>query len=180
MKTLLLGLLALGLLVGAKEATAAPISYDFTVNGGLSGPLAGVTSSGFFTFDDSIIPVGGGTVLQGGLFTDLAFSWNGIAYDESTANTGILTFDASGALVPLFYFGNNCVGAVCSISHLTNQWALQMNDEGGYFTYGLPDVFGLQFGPATYSPRAAVAPEPGTLLLFGLGGLAFARRRRRS
>jgi hypothetical protein len=119
-------------------------------------------------------------VLQGGLFTDLAFSWNGIAYDESTANTGLLTFDASGALIPLFYFGNTCVGAVCSISHLTNQWALQMNDGAGFFTYGLPDVFGLQTGAATYSPRAAAAPEPGTLLLFALGGLTFARRRRSS
>jgi len=32
-------------------------------------------------------------VNQANLFTDFAFSWNGIVYDETTANTGKLTFD---------------------------------------------------------------------------------------
>jgi hypothetical protein len=181
LKNRFLGLLALGLLVGPIEATASPITYAFTADGGLTGPLAGVTSSGFFTFDDSIAPPGGGTLLQANLFTDLAFTWNGITYDENTANTGLLTFDASGVLVPMFFFGNNCSAGVCGVFQGTNEWYFQVADEGVFFVYGIPSIVGVQFGSGTISLQPSGVPEPGTLVLiaFGLGGIGLARRKRR-
>lgn len=182
MKNRFLGLLALGLLVGPIEAAASPITYAFAVDGGLSGPLAGVPSSGYFTFDASIIPPGGGTVDEANLFTDIAFTWNGITYDENTANTGRLTFDASGALAPMLFFGNNCAAGVCGVSQGTNEWYFQVAVEGVYFQYGIPDVVGVQLGSGTLSLQSAAVPEPGTLVLigFGLGGIGLARRKRAS
>jgi hypothetical protein len=180
MKNRLLALLALGLLVGPIEATASPITYAFAVNGGPTGPFAGVTSSGFFTFDDSILPPGGGTLDQANLFTDFAFTWNGISYDESTANTGRLTFDASGALDPMSFFGNNCGPGVCGVLQGTNEWYFQLAVEGIYFGYGIPLVVGIQTGSGTVSLQSSAVPEPGTLVLigFGLGGIGFVRRKR--
>ena len=109
------------------------------------GTLAGVTSSGYFSFDDRIIPIGGGTLFQANLLTDLAFTWNLITYDESTANTGMLTFDATGALVPTSFFGNKCPAGVCGVLHGTNDWAFVISDSGVLFEYGVPLVFGIQF-----------------------------------
>jgi hypothetical protein len=54
------------------------------------------TQSGHFSFDSSIIPVGGGGLFTTGLLDDLALTWNGVTYDASTANTGDLQFDAAG------------------------------------------------------------------------------------
>jgi hypothetical protein len=180
LKNRLLGLLALGLLVAPIEATASPITYAFAVNGGPSGPLAGVTSSGHFTFDDSIIPAGGGTLDHANLFTDLAFTWNGISYDENTANTGRLAFDAGGALVPMFFFGSNCAAGVCAGHQGVNEWFFQVADEGIFFEYGIPGVAGIQTGSGSVSLQTSAVPEPGTLVLIGLGlgGIGFTRRKR--
>src|SRR5688500_20191625 len=92
------GVLVFALVVESSAVQAATITYDLIVDGGDTGPLAGVTVSGFFSFDDSLVPAGGGDVNEAGLLSDLEFTWNGISYDETTANTGSLTFDATGAL----------------------------------------------------------------------------------
>jgi hypothetical protein len=181
-KSRLLGLLAVGLLVGPIGANAVPVTYDFTVNGGPTGPLAGVTSSGSFTFDDSIIPSGGGMLQQANLLTDLAFTWNGIAYTESTANTGLLTFDSGGTLVPMFFFGNDCGAGVCGVSQGVNQWYFQVADEGVFFEYGVPGIVGIRDGSGSFSLRQSSVPEPATLALLGIAiaALGFAHRRKAS
>jgi PEP-CTERM motif len=166
MKKKLLVMIAVGLLAGPMAANAVPVTYQFTVSDGLN-------SSGFFTYDDSIIPLGGGTLFQTGLLTDLAFTWNGVAYDETTANTGILSFDSSGGLT-FARFGTHCSGGTCSVLPDTPSWSLT----GGFFFSGgdgsVTTYEGLRMG------RVSSVPEPGTLALFGLGlaGLGFARRRR--
>ena len=58
---------------------------------------------------------------QTGLLTDLAFVWNGIASDETSANTGYLGFDSFGDLIA------GCLGidhpaGTCGVSAFTNQW----------------------------------------------------------
>lgn len=163
--------LALSLLLAPAIAQAAPITYDFSVTA-TTGPLAGATSSGTFTFDSSIIPAGGGTVNQTGLLTDLNFTWNGIVYDETTANTGGLTFAANGSLSSEL-FGNHCFAGGCLINSGTNDWAML----GQVFFYASGG------GSAVVSLAAAPTPvpEPASMSLLGLGlvGGAVARARRR-
>jgi hypothetical protein len=162
------------LLAKPDAAQAAIVTYEFTVGGGDIGPLAGVTASGWFSFDDSIVPPGGGDVNEANLLSDLAFTWDGISYDETTANTGFLVFDASGALTA-GAFGNDCDAGRCQASgDNPHDWAVDLGFE---FVYSVPDGEHLYFGPVTYS--LLTAPEPGTLALLGLGvlGLAVARRR---
>ena len=173
MRTRILGLLVLVLLVDSGALQAATITYDFLVDGGDSGPLAGVTASGFFSFDDSIVPPGAGIVGEADLLSDLEFTWNGISYDETTANTGDLTFDATGALVT-GTFGSDCGAGFCGagISD-TNSWFVGLADEFVYDAGGER----LFFGPTSFSLRSV--PEPDTLALLGLGllGLGVTRRR---
>ena len=52
MKKNIVALLTLGLLGHSIAANAALVTYRFTVDGGSEGPLAGVSSQGFFSFDD--------------------------------------------------------------------------------------------------------------------------------
>jgi ABC-type Mn2+/Zn2+ transport system permease subunit len=185
MKTKILGLLAVGLLAGPMAANAVTRTYDFTVNGGPSGALAGVTSSGYFAFDESIIPALGGTVNQSGLLTALSFTWNGISYNQSTANTGQLTFDSAGNLASQSFFGTTCGAFSCSVTSGTNQWFINLFTSGGTtfqeFNYATPTAPSTIFsGTFTYSLRKSSVPEPGTLALLGLGlaGLGLSRRRK--
>ena len=165
---MILGLVVFGLVVESSAVQAATITYDFIVDGGDIGPLAGVTVSGFFSFDDSLVPAGGGDVNEAGLLSELEFTWNGISYDETTANTGSLTFDATGALTS-GVFGSDCEAGSCSASiNDPNSWFLGLGDEIGY-DVGDERLF---FGPTTFSLRAV--PEPGTLTLLSLGLLGLA------
>ncbi|HET7133656.1 MAG TPA: hypothetical protein VFJ95_15490, partial [Gammaproteobacteria bacterium] len=136
MKTTILGLLGSALLAGPLAGHATPITYDFTVNGGPTGALAGVTASGYFSFDSSIIPAGAGLRGLTGLLTDLAFTWNGIFYDETTANTGSLSFDANGTLTGAI-FGTACKPGGCDVSSRAIGWDINWNPSvhAQYFTY---------------------------------------------
>jgi hypothetical protein len=81
-------------LTAAVNTDASPITFSFSVTA-TSGPLDGITENGTFTYDSSsIIP--GGANDNVGLLTDLNFTWNGITYNQTTANTGFLAFDSSG------------------------------------------------------------------------------------
>jgi len=123
---------------------ATPLYYTFAVTA-TTGPLTGTSSTGKFTFDSSVIPDGGGEVRRPGLFGDLAFVWNGIAYDETTANTGVLRFDSQGHLVE-GTFGNDCpstLGGGCGVGAGSNQWLVYVAESAmaSRFYYATPSSY---------------------------------------
>ncbi|HEU4619693.1 MAG TPA: PEP-CTERM sorting domain-containing protein [Gammaproteobacteria bacterium] len=182
MKTKILSLLGTALLAGPTAGYSLPVTYDFSVDGGSSGPLAGATASGYFSFDSSVIPAGGGLLGRAGLFTDLAFTWNGISYDETTANTGSLVFDSNGALTGAT-FGTDCQAFGCQVSSRSIGWDIAWNPANfaHYFTYSFGNGHLGSGTPTVTEALPAPVPEPASmgLLGLGLGGLCLARRRAR-
>jgi hypothetical protein len=166
---------------------ANTITYDFTVNGGLSGPLAGVTSTGYFSYDDSIVPVGGGMLGSTGLFTDLSLDWMGAQWDETSANTGWLGFDADSTLMR-WGFGNYCGNGSCGVESDVPTWFVHGQTSPNdpplrAFTYSLEgSVYDSTYNITLRTAETTTVPEPSTLVLMGTGafGLALLWRRRRS
>ena len=101
------------------DAMAAPFSYVFSVTA-TSGPLSGTTAAGTFSYDSSSIVLGGSNN-NIGLLTALNFIWDGITYNQATANTGLLGFDGAGTLTGIA-FGNNCPAGVCTAVFAQQQW----------------------------------------------------------
>jgi hypothetical protein len=159
------------------RASASPISYQFTVTAS-TGPLTGVTSVGTFTFDSSIVPVGGGLVDIAGLLSQLSFTWGGMTFSAATANTGELQFNSSGIVVGAL-FGTSCgpSGFGCGVTAGTHDWEFFLNPAPGNrgFDYAIPadplNTF-FQLGGVTLTGPLPV-PTPGTLPLLSaaLGAL---------
>ena len=188
------------IVANSNAAQATPLTYDFTVTippGSAFGPLAGVVAPGTLSFDNSLIPASGfGSVGGPGLLSDLSFSWNGITYDETTANTGGLGFGGFpflGAAQPgeltSFVFGNDCdnpmMPGTCLVLSHTNDWRASMGvsvDPDSHvvsfdssFVYAVPELPG-QFGASNVDAlgpiQIAPVPEPPTLLLLMAGFMA--------
>jgi hypothetical protein len=158
-------------LAAAFHANAFPIAYSFSATP-TAGPLDGVTENGTFTYDSSSIVPGGGNSSTG-LLTALNLTWNGIAYNQTTANTGFLVFDPGGDLV-YATFGNNCVAGTCTVNSGNEEWYI--NAEPGvtgslsYSTPSSDDFFG-----GTVTTALSAVPEPSAFTLLGVGivGLMF-------
>ena len=185
MKGKILSLAAAAVLATPLAAHAKPVTYDFMVNGGGAGPLANVTSSGSFTFDISIIPTGGGLLTGTGLLTGLSFTWDGIFYNQITANTGTLEFN-SGGILDGVNFGNSCDAfGACALHGDSHDWDLSGFTPGGRLTFA-EFLYTVGDGQLYDSHQAHLAAAPeidpamtmsGVTLL--LGGLAVLRSRRR-
>lgn len=143
----------------APTTQATLVTYDFAVKV-ISAPS--LSANGTFSYNSSSITPGA-TNTSLGLLTALDFTFNGITYDATTANTGFLSFDANGDLNNI-YFGTNCERPRgCSVPWLARS---------GFFTYQRPDgrpgtgrlTFALAAVPAS-------VPEPNALGFFGFGAL---------
>lgn len=184
-------------------AWATSRTYDFTVtipNEAFNGPLAGASGTGSFTFDESLIPATGfGSVTGSALFTDFSFFWNGISYDETTANATSLGFGGVPFLLPelfgqltSFVFGNHChdpqAPGTCFVISNTNDWratqAVSVDPDSHVVTIastffyafpGAPGQFGVgrtssqPNGPVQIALRATPIPEPPAYTLLLVG-----------
>ncbi len=145
---------------------AAPVTYDFTVNA-IDGPRAGATASGYFTYDDTIVQSGGGFWYQTALITDLSFSFDGLSYDETTANTGLLGFDTGGALIHAM-FGSHCTAGSCGVDADVVGFFVSANQFAYSLGGGPSATTGIGNGFATLTLRNNGVPEPATLALAAL------------
>jgi PEP-CTERM motif-containing protein len=181
---------ALALLMSAMAAEAVPVTVDFTVTSNeVSNPSwqRGVTGSGYFTFDDALMPDAGsgmvGNPILGLPTLDLFFNWFGVSFDESTAKIATLSF-TDGVLTNWTIGGTYSPAAcgflryACTSSGGTAPDFDALGSGGLAFTDA--QRAGLAYGPVQWSVRPTAVPEPSTLALFGLGiaGLAIVRRRR--
>ena len=146
-------------LVFAGTANAAPIDYVFTVDGDVVG--------GTFTFDSTVGSSNGDGAISAYSFYR-AGSNPGTLYDQSDG--GAVWIDSvDGAGVPLTL-------------------GMDIDDfDGDAYLYADPG-FNFSTGAGFYEPGAVnvtgakveVVPEPATMSLLALGGLAMLRRRRRA
>jgi hypothetical protein len=183
---------ALALLMSAMAADAVPVTVDFTVTSNdVSNPSweRGVMGTGYFTFDDGLMPVSGnglvGNPILGLPTLDLFFNWFGVSFDETTAKIATLSF--TDGVLSNWTIGGNYSPATCGFLRYactSSGGSAPDFDAVGSGGLAFTDAqhAGLAYGPVQWSVRGAgtAVPEPGTLALFGLGilGLGFVRRRR--
>jgi len=151
----------------SSPAIASPITYVFTVTA-TAGPLNGTVANGLFSFDSgSITP--DGTNSDPKLLTQLLFTWDGIFYDATSANTGYLTFDPNGVLLSAT-FGNNCTPGTCVVDKGQENWWIG----GPAFDYSVSGNANAFAGTVTMQQT----PEPSTvaMLLAALGILILGLR----
>ncbi len=154
---------------------AAAVTYEFRVTG-TDGALKGASSTGSFTFDDAIAPVGGGQVRSLGLLSQLSFLWDGVNFTAAQANTGYLDFDSTGALIGFSIGTRQC--DFCSLDG-PNEWFMFVSPSSSEFGAFRADGASFTQGTVEFPFRSDV-PEPAGLALAGLALTALVATRARS
>ena len=151
---------------------AAPITHEFMVVE-TGGPRTGVAATGALSFDDSIV-LPATSIDMVNLLTDLDFTWNGVHYDETTANSGRLAFDVNGTLVAAV-FGNDCSAGTCVILAGMEQWFVNFPFRFSYSVEGTSDIFE---GIVRFSHLSVSEPASLALVCVALAVAAMVSKRR--
>jgi hypothetical protein len=145
-----------------------------------------VVGTGYFTFDDALIPASGTGHLGNPIVPlptlDFFFEWFGVSFDESNAQIAVLDF-ADGALSNWMVGGSFRPASCGFLTYACTSSGGGAPDFDGIGSGGIAMTDGkrpgLAYGLVTWSVRDTAVPEPGTLALFGIAalGLGFLRRR---
>jgi len=179
MSRALVGLFAvLSFLTVTPHADAVLIIVDFRVSSGEApGGLDPVntfpsTTTGSFSFDSSLIPVGGGLVSNSsGLgASSISFSWDGTLWTTANADLYYLNFAPDGTLTD-WGLGGDPLG-IGSVSRFVFDDFTLHGLPGGqagfaYSTENSPAMGVFETPP--YFSSWSVVPEPGTFSLLGPG-----------
>jgi hypothetical protein len=197
-----ISLVAIATLIAALPAlsNATPVRIDFSVTStALSDTYnypIGTSGSGFFTFDDSLLPGAGSSWVETTTALtpiDASFSWFGSTFDESQIRIFQLVTDATGALTQ---WGIGTYGG-CGTSQSSGGLACISSPNSyddfyatGYLVpwysnaralLGQAKRGGFADGSGPDSLTVLPVPEPATtaLLTLGMLGIAVVRRRRK-
>ncbi len=145
---------------------AALLAYEFSVTAQF-GPLTGTSSTGTFSFSDSLIPSGGtGNLFNtGGLgLSSLSFVWDGVSWNTSNADAYELNFVGGN----LLNFGIGGLPTAYNSVDPANSPDFAVSAPTG-FAYATPSDPDTVWGGSASFRQTSAVPEPSTLLLLGSG-----------
>jgi hypothetical protein len=179
--------------VSPRPAAADPITVSFTALPAAGDPVNTVPTSGYFVFDSSLIPPGGGTV-QDSTFglgaLDIGFRWSSTVWTPANADLGELLFSPSGTLLGWVIGGTASPTGMGGIYSYIEAPASEVIDDifassfagvggGSGITYTNAGVAGALDGRLVWHFAPSPIPEPSSLVLLGTGAALLVTRRSR-
>ena len=163
----------------AVPAHAVLITVHFTVTGAADDPVnAGVTANGSFSFDSSVVPVGGGEVFNP-VVSGFDLTWDGTSWTDANASVSYLAFDAGGDLTTMQLHGNP-FGGFMLLNPTVDDFGVYIGGGSLVFDYTREGVDGVGYrGTFSYTVSTGSAPEPASWMLLGgalLGVVGAVRR----
>ena len=164
-------------LISAPASWADPITVFFTLFPDPADTSNLNPSNGSFTYDSSLVPAGGGLIIDdtGNLVSDLSFRWGSTNWTDANAGVFALKFGHIGQLLHFRMGGapNGIRGLVINpVTDIVDDFFIA----SPFFTYTVLGTPEERFFIGTVT-SPSIVPEPGTLLLMGSGVAYLVRRR---